>query len=75
MRPGKRPEVRDWFKEVFPEKAFIPLDRVTICFVSSLRDSLKILILKSKLPKTPSGNGAEFVEQEKWPPELTLLLV
>jgi hypothetical protein len=47
----ERPEVREWFKDVFPEKAFIPWTGVMIYFGSSLRDSLKILILKLKIPR------------------------
>ena len=64
----ERPEVRDWFKEVFPEKAFIPLDRSHDLFRVFFKGlpknaDLKIEASQKRLPETVLS----FVEQEKWP--------
>ena len=64
----ERPEVRDWFKEVFPEKAFIPLDRSHDLFRVFFKGlpknaDLKIESSQKRLPETVLS----FVEQEKWP--------
>jgi hypothetical protein len=64
----ERPEVREWFKDVFPEKAFIPLDRshdlFRVFFKGLPQNSdLKIEASQKRLPETV----LTFVEQEKWP--------
>jgi hypothetical protein len=64
----ERPEVREWFKDVFPEKAFIPLDRshdlFRVFFKGLPQNSdLKIESSQKRLPETV----LTFVEQEKWP--------
>jgi len=64
----ERPEVREWFKNVFPEKAFIPLDRshdLFRVFYKGLpqNSDLKIEASQKRLPETV----LTFVEQEKWP--------
>lgn len=64
----ERPEVREWFKDVFPEKAFIPLDRshdlFRVFFKGLPQNSdLKIEASQKSLPETV----LTFVEQEKWP--------
>jgi len=64
----ERPEVREWFKNVFPEKAFIPLDRshdlFRVFFKGLPQNSdLKIEASQKRLPETV----LTFVEQEKWP--------
>ena len=64
----ERPEVREWFKQVFPEKAFIPLDRshdlFRVFFKGLPKNSdLKIESSQKRLPETV----LTFVEQEKWP--------
>jgi hypothetical protein len=53
----ERPEVRDWFKEVFPEKAFIPLDRSHDLFRVFFKGlpknaDLKIEASQKRLPET-----------------------
>ena len=64
----ERPEVREWFQEVFPEKAFIPLDRshdlFRIFFKGLPKNAdLQIEASQKRLPETV----LTFVEQEKWP--------
>jgi hypothetical protein len=64
----ERPEVREWFKEVFPEKTFIPLDRSHDLFRVFFKGlpknaDLKIEASQKRLPETVLS----FVEQEKWP--------
>ena len=65
----ERPEVRDWFKDVFPEKAFIPLDRSHDLFRVFFKGlpknaDLKIESSQKRLPETVLS----FVEQEKVAP-------
>ena len=64
----ERPEVKEWIAQVFPEKAFIPLDRshdlFRIFFKGLPKNSdLKIEASQKRLPATV----LTFVEQEKWP--------
>jgi hypothetical protein len=64
----ERPEVREWFKEVFPEKTFIPLDRSHDLFRVFFKGlpknaDLRIEASQKRLPETVLS----FVEQEKWP--------
>ena len=64
----ERPDVSDWFKEVFPEKAFIPSDRSHDLFRVFFKGlpknaDLKIESSQKRLPETVLS----FVEQEKWP--------
>ena len=64
----ERPEVKQWFGQVFPEKAFIPLDRshdlFRIFFKGLPKNAdLKIEASQKRLPATV----LTFVEQEKWP--------
>ena len=64
----ERPEVKEWFSQVFPEKAFIPLDRshdlFRIFFKGLPKNAdLKIETSQKRLPETV----LTFVEQEKWP--------
>ena len=64
----ERPEVREWFQEVFPEKAFIPLDRshdlFRIFFKGLPKNAdLQIEASQKRLPETV----LTFVEQERWP--------
>ena len=64
----ERPEVRDWLGQVFPEKAFVPLDRshdlFRVFFKGLPKNSdLKIEASQKRLPETV----LTFVEQEKWP--------
>jgi hypothetical protein len=64
----ERPEVRDLFAQVFPEKTFIPLSRdhdVFRTFFSGLpkNEDLKIQESQKRLPETV----LTFVEREKWP--------
>jgi hypothetical protein len=64
----ERPEVRDLFAQVFPEKTFIPLSRdhdIFRTFFSGLpkNEDLKIQESQKRLPETV----LTFVEREKWP--------
>jgi len=64
----ERPEVRDLFAQVFPEKTFIPLSRdhdIFRTFFSGLpkNEDLKIQENQKRLPETV----LTFVEREKWP--------
>ena len=59
----ERPGVKEWFSQVFPEKAFIPLDRSHDLFRIFSRDFRKMPILKLRLLKD-CRNGSHFVEQE-----------
>ena len=60
--------MKEWFSQVFPEKAFIPLDRshdlFRIFFKGLPKNAdLKIETSQKRLPETV----LTFVEQEKWP--------
>jgi hypothetical protein len=64
----ERPEVKEWFAQVFPEKTFIPLPRNHDLFRTFFKglpknDYLKIEQNQKRLPDTV----LKFVEQEKWP--------
>ncbi len=64
----ERPEVRDLFSLVFPEKTFIPLGRDHDLFRTFFRGlpsnkDLKIQSNQKRLPETV----LTFVEREKWP--------
>ncbi len=64
----ERPEVRDLFSQVFPEKTFIPLSRDHDLFRTFFRglpknEDLKIEANQKRLPETV----LTFVEREKWP--------
>ena len=64
----ERPEVKDLFSKVFPEKTFIPLSRDHDLFRTFFRGlpknvDLKIQESQKRLPETV----LTFVEREKWP--------
>ena len=64
----ERPEVKDLFSKVFPEKTFIPLSRDHDLFRTFFRglpknEDLKIQESQKRLPETV----LTFVEREKWP--------
>ena len=64
----ERPEVRELFSEVFPQKTFIPLPRDHDLFRTFFRglpknQDLKIQENQKRLPETV----LTFVEREKWP--------
>ena len=64
----ERPEVKDLFSKVFPEKTFIPLSRDHDLFRTFFRglpknEDLKIQESQKRLPETVLS----FVEREKWP--------
>lgn len=64
----ERPEVKEWFAQVFPEKAFIPIPRNHDLFRTFFKglpknDYLRIEQNQKRLPDTV----LQFVEQEKWP--------
>ena len=64
----ERPEVKDLFSKVFPEKTFIPLSRDHDLFRTFFRGlpknvDLKIQESQKRLPDTV----LTFVEREKWP--------
>tara|TARA_B110000438_G_scaffold185752_1_gene177413 strand:+ start:18 stop:1007 length:990 start_codon:yes stop_codon:yes gene_type:complete len=64
----ERPEVKELFSNVFPEKVFVPLQRdheLFRSFYKGLPDNkdLKIQANQKKLPETVLS----FVEREKWP--------
>lgn len=64
----ERPEVRELFSQVFPEKTFIPLPRDHDLFRTFFRglpknEDLKIQENQKRLPETV----LTFVEREKWP--------
>ena len=64
----ERPEVKELFAGIFPEKVFVPLPRdheLFRCFYKGLPDNkdLKIRASQKKLPDTV----LTFVEREKWP--------
>ena len=64
----ERPEVRELFSQVFPQKTFIPLPRDHDLFRTFFRglpknEDLKIQENQNRLPETV----LTFVEREKWP--------
>ena len=64
----ERPEVKDLFSKVFPDKTFIPLSRDHDLFRTFFRglpknEDLKIQESQKRLPETV----LTFVEREKWP--------
>jgi hypothetical protein len=64
----ERPEVKDLFSLIFPEKTFIPLSRDHDLFRTFFRGlpknaDLKIQASQKRLPETVLS----FVEREKWP--------
>jgi hypothetical protein len=64
----ERPEVKELFNQVFPEKTFIPLARDHDLFRTFFRglpknEDLKIQANQKRLPETV----LTFVEREKWP--------
>ena len=64
----ERPEVKEWFAQVFPEKAFVPLPRNHDLFRTYFKglpknEDLRIEASQKRLPETV----LTFVEQEKWP--------
>jgi hypothetical protein len=64
----ERPEVRELFSQVFPEKTFVPLPRDHDLFRTFFRglpknEDLKIQENQKRLPETV----LTFVEREKWP--------
>jgi len=64
----ERPEVGEWFSQVFPEKPFIPLARnheIFRTFYKGLptNEDLQLEKEQKRLPETV----LTFVEQEKWP--------
>ena len=64
----ERPEVKELFANIFPEKVFVPLQRdheLFRSFYKGLPDNkdLKIQANQKKLPETVLS----FVEREKWP--------
>ncbi len=64
----ERPEVRDLFAQVYPERSFVPLPRnheIFRVFFKGLpkNEDLKIKQEQKRLPETVLS----FVEQEKWP--------
>ncbi len=64
----ERPEVKELFAGIFPEKVFVPLPRdheLFRCFYKGLPENkdLKIEANQKKLPETV----LTFVEREKWP--------
>ena len=64
----ERPEIKELFAGIYPEKVFVPLPRdhdLFRCFYKGLPDNndLKIQADQKKLPETV----LTFVEREKWP--------